>query len=340
MFEAENIKHAYLKISKRVKDFLLSEKSREFFIFLFFFLVAGGFWLLQTLNNDYETEFSVPVRLRNVPDNVVITSEPPSKLQVRVKDKGTVLLNYMLGKSFYPVTIDFEEYGRDNGNSVRIYASRFAKEITSQLKASTQLLSIKPDTLEYIYSTGVSKRVPVRLQGAIRAERQYYFPDTIFEPDSVLMYAPQEILDTIEVAYTQHVTLENVSDTVTRQLSLQARKGVKFVPSVTRMTLPVDIYTEKTVEVPLRGVNFPADKVLRAFPSKVEITFQVGVSRFREITAEDFHLYVTYEELLHLGSGKYTVVLRNVPEGVSHVRFNPAQVDFLIEQVAPGYGDL
>lgn len=58
MFERRNIQRTYLKISREVKDFLLSDKSREFFIFLFFFFVAGGFWLLQTLNNDYEADFS------------------------------------------------------------------------------------------------------------------------------------------------------------------------------------------------------------------------------------------------------------------------------------------
>ena len=337
MFDRRNIRQIYARISKQLKDFLLSEKSREFFIFLFFFFVAGGFWLLQTLINDYETEFSVPVRLRKVPENVVITSEPVSKLQVRVKDKGTALLNCMLGKSFYPVTIDFPDYKGKN-NRVRIYASNFSKEIAGQLKASTQLLSIKPDTLEYIFSTGVSKKVPVKLQGDVKAGRQYYFPDTLFQPDSVLVYAPETMLDTIQAAYTQYLTLDEVADTVTRHLSLQAGKGVKFVPSTTQMILPVDIYTEKTVEVPLRGINFPADKVLRAFPSKVQVTFQVGVSQFRQITAEDFHINVSYEELLDLGNNKYTVKLRSIPKGVNHVRFNPEQVDFLIEQVSPGYG--
>ena len=336
MFDRRNIKQVYLKTNKQVKDFLLSEKSREFFIFLFFFFVAGGFWLLQTLNNDYETEFSVPVRLRKVPENVVITSEPVSKLRVRVKDKGTALLNYMLGKSFYPVNIDFPDY-YEKGDRVRILTSRFGKEIAAQLKASTQLLSIKPDTLEYIYSTGVSKKVPVRLQGAVRAGRQYYFPDTLFQPDSVLVYAPESMLDTIEVAYTQPLTLDEVSDTVTRHLSLQAAKGAKFIPSSIQMTLPVDIYTEKTVEVTLHGINFPADKVLRAFPSKVQVTFQVGVSRFRQVTAEDFHINVSYEELLDLGASKYTVRLRSIPKGVSNVRFHPEQVDFLIEQVSSDY---
>ena len=120
MFERRNIQRTYLRISREVKDFLLSDKSREFFIFLFFFFVAGGFWLLQTLNNDYEADFSIPVRLKGVPNNVVITSEPASELRIKVKDKGTVLLNYMLGKSFYPVILDYADY-KGVDNQVRIY---------------------------------------------------------------------------------------------------------------------------------------------------------------------------------------------------------------------------
>lgn len=336
MFERRNIRHTYLRISRQVKDFLLSDKSREFFIFLFFFFVAGGFWLLQTLNNDYETSFSIPIRLKGVPNNVVITSEPASELRITVKDKGTVLLNYMLGKSFYPVTLDYADYKGTN-NQVRIYASQFEKKVLSQLNASTRLLSMKPDTLEYIYATGASKLVPVKLEGTLSVGRQYYLSDTLFRPDSVLVYAPAAVLDTITVAPTQELKLENISDTLKQQVPLRVQKGVKFVPSSVEMTLPVDIYTEKTVEVPVHGVNFPADKVLRAFPSKVQVTFQVGMSRFRQIDADDFHIYVTYEELLKLGSDKYTIKLKNLPEDVSRVRINPSQIDFLIEQVSPNY---
>ena len=98
--------------------------------------------------------------------------------------------------------------------------------------------------------------------------------------------------------------------------------------------LPVDIYTEKTVEVPLHGINFPADKALRAFPSKVQITFQVGLKRFRSIKADDFVINVSYEELLKLGSDKYTVKLKSFPNGINQIRIVPEQVDFLIEQVS------
>lgn len=334
MFERRNIKRVYIRIARKMKNFLLSDKSREFFLFLFFFLVAGGFWLLQTLNNDYEAEFSIPVRLKGVPNNTVITSEPAPQLRIKVKDKGTVLLNYMLGKSFYPVTLDFSDYKGDD-NHVQVYASQFEKKVLNQLNVSTRLLSMKPDTLEYFYSTGDSKRVPVRLRGTVSAARQYYLSDTVFHPDSVSVYAPAAVLDTITAAYTQYVKLENISDTLTEQVPLRVQKGVKFVPAAIEMVLPVDIYTEKIVEVPLHGINFPPDKVLRAFPSKVQVIFQVGLSRFRQIDENDFHINVPYEELLKLGSDKYTVKLNRIPAGVSQVRFNPAQVDFLIEQISP-----
>lgn len=337
MFEQRNIKRLFLKTKKQTKDFLLSAKSREFFVFLCFFFIAAGFWLLQTLNNDYETEFSIPVRLRNVPENVVITSEPVSEVRVRVRDKGTVLLNYMLGKNFYPVILDFKNY-TNMGNHVQVQTSQVQKWITGQLNASTALLSMKPDTLEYYYSTGVSKMIPVKLCGNVSAGEQYYLPDTLFTPDSVRVYAPSDALDTMKVAYTLPLNLDNITDTLEREVTLSTPKGAKYIPASVKLTLPVDMYTEKTVEVPLRGVNFPADKVLRAFPSKIKISFQVGMGRFRQITADDFHLVVSYEELVRLGSEKYTVKLRTLPEGVSHVRFNPEQVDFLIEQIPADYG--
>lgn len=333
MLERRSIKYIYLRFSKKIKNFLLSDNSREFLIFLFFFLIASGFWLLQTLNNDYETEFSIPVRLKGVPNNVVLTSELPSEVRIKVKDKGTVLLNYMLGKSFFPINLDFEDY-KGRNNRVRIYASEFEKKILNQLNVSTHLLSVKPDTLEYIYATGKSKLIPVQFVGKVTAARQYYLSDTLCSPDSVLVYAPESMLDTLTAAYTQRFERSNVSDTLRQRLSLATVHGAKFVPNVVDFTFPVDIYTEKTVEVSLYGINFPADKVLRAFPSKVQVTFQVGLSRFSKIKADDFNVNVSYEELLKLGSDKYTIKLKNIPFGVSHVRFTPDQVDFLIEQTS------
>lgn len=329
---SRDIKEGYLKLQKQVKDFLLSKNSREFFIFLFFVLVASGFWLLQTLNEEYEAEYSLQVRLKNIPDNVVITTEPSSQLQIKLKDKGNVLLNYMISKNFFPLNLDFSDYKSQN-NHIRIPTYEFEKRIQTQLNASTRLLSIKPDTLEYIYATGNSKAIPIKVNGKISSARQYYISDTIFSPDSVLVYAPSSILDTLSTAYTEIFSLNDISDTAKYQAAIQPIKGAKFIPDQVELTFPVDIYTEKTVEVPITGIQFPSNKALRTFPSKIQVTFQVGLSRFKEVDSDDFAVEVSYYDLAKASSDKFPAQLTTSPKGISNIRITPKEVDFLIEQL-------
>ena len=331
MFDKQNIHLHCLDISKRIKDFLLAKKSREFLIFLFFMFVSFSFWLLQVLNDDYETEYIVSLRMKDVPDNVVLTSELPSNMKITLKDRGTVLVNYSLGQGLMPLTLDFAEYS-DKGNQVRIPSITLAKKITAQLSQSTKLVAIKPDTLEFIYTKGAAKTVPVKICGTITPERQYYVSDTIFSPDSVRVYAPKSILDTITAAYTKTIDFEEVSDTVRNRVSFASVKGARFIPDYSDLTLKVDVYAEKTVDVPVVGVNFPHDKVLRTFPSKAKVTFQIGLSRFMEVGADDFQVVVDYDDLQNEGGDKCKLQLKEIPKGVNHVRVNPNEMDYIIEQ--------
>lgn len=330
----KNIKVILRTLSQKTKSFLLSKSCREFLVFLFFFLLAGTIWLLQTLNNNYEMEFSIPVRMKGVPNDVVLTTEPVSTLRIKVRDRGTTLVNYMLGKGFYPLTIDFDEEGKSANNHVRLLPEHYRKKLNVQLKNSTQLLSVSPDTIEYIYSKGSYKRVPIRLQGSVSVARSYYLADTLFTPDSVTVYAPPAVLDTISAAYTTRLDATDIADTLQRRVSLYTPKGVKFQPSSVNVVLPVDVYVQKTVEVPVVGVNFPPDMLLRAFPSKVKVTFQVGSRQFNKYNASDFAIYVSYDELKRTGAEKFNLKLNHYPEEVNNITMSPTQVDFLIEENA------
>ncbi len=331
MFDRQNIRLRYLRTLEKIRSFLLAKKSREFLIFLFFVFVSFCFWLLQVLNDDYETELSMQLKLKNVPENVVLTSELPNELKIGVQDKGTVLINYLLGKSLYPVTIDFEEY-QDKGNQIRFLSSALSKRVTGQLSQSTKLLGIKPDTLELIYTRGEGKKVPVCLRGEVEAERQYYISERIFSPDSVMVYAPREILDTITAAYTETLHVEEISDTTRHRAGIMPVKGARFTPSYSDITFMVDMYSEKTVEVPVQGVNFPEDKLLRTFPSKVQVTFQIGLRQFKTVNAEDFTVVVDYQTLEREKSEKCKPVLQKSPANVNLIRVAPAEIDYIIEQ--------
>lgn len=322
------------KLYTTVKNFLLGPKNKEFLIFLLFFFVSAAFWLLQSLNEEFEVRLKVPLKLEHVPSDVVITSELPQELSVAVKDKGTVLVRYLYGTELAPVRVDYGDYDRgEPGGRVSVQLADVLKKVQAQVLSSTQIVSVKPDTLEYFFSKGARKKVPVRLSGSVSTSPEYYLQRIGFVPDSVEVLAPEAILDTITEAPTVPVYLEGLEADKKVVLGLHRARGAKFIPDRVEMNAKVDLYTEKTVAVPVIGINFPGSKDLRTFPSKVNITFRVGMSRFKDITEDDFVLAVTYEELLKVDSTKLKLHLKSMPAGVSNVRIEPPEVDYLIEQV-------
>lgn len=326
-----DIKKYYIK----VKNFLLKRTHKEFLIFMLFFLASAAFWMLQSLEETYDVELNVPLRLTDVPDNVVITTDLPEELRVVVRDRGTVMLRYLYGAVISPVSVSYRKYDEGNvSGRMPVPHSDVMKLLQGRLAPSTHIVSVHPDTLEYFFNRGARKRVPVRMAGSVATDPQHYLQRVSCLPDSVDVLAPPAILDTIKAAYTMPVELDGLSAGQKVSKRLHAVRGAKFIPDEVDVNIAVDMYTEKTVEVPVVGVNFPGSKDLRTFPATVSITFRIGMSRFKMVNSEDFVLAVTYEELMNNESSRIRLRLKSIPPGVSNVRISPAEVDYLIEQVS------
>lgn len=309
--------------------------NKQFLIFLFFLALSSVFWIFQTLNETYEEDFQVPLELRNVPSNVVITTDLPENLHILLRDKGSQLLAYRYTRQFKPVVVDYNTYSNPSGH-VSILGNELQRQIAAQLLPGTQMLGLKPDTLDFYYNFGQFKRVPIRPLGEVRAGRLYSLAKTVYSEDSVTVYASREQLDTITAAYLQPFNLRNLTDTTHVKSNFVKVKGAKFVPAQIGLTFCIDRLVEKTIQVPVQQVNFPASKQLRTFPATVKVTFQVGMGLYRKITSENFVLVVNYEDLLKNKSTYCHLSLKTIPEGVSHVRISPQDVEYVIEEI-PDY---
>lgn len=309
--------------------------NKQFLIFLFFLALSSVFWIFQTLNETYEEDFQVPLELRNVPSNVVITTDLPENLHILLRDKGSQLLAYRYTRQFKPVVVDYNTYSNPSGH-VSILGNELQRQIAAQLLPGTQMLGLKPDTLDFYYNFGQFKRVPIRPLGEVRAGRLYSLAKTVYSEDSVMVYASREQLDTITAAYLQPFNLRNLTDTTHVKSNFVKVKGAKFVPAQIGVTFCIDRLVEKTIQVPVQQVNFPASKQLRTFPATVKVTFQVGMGLYRKITSENFVLVVNYEDLLKNKSTYCHLSLKTIPEGVSHVRISPQDVEYVIEEI-PDY---
>lgn len=321
-----------LAIAKTIRKFLFSSANREFLIFLFFLSLSAAFWLMMTLNESYEREIQVPVRVVNVPTDIVLTSEETDTMKVTLRDKGLLILGYMYGDILQPVSVNFATYAKDDG-VCSITGAELQRLLAQQLPASTRVTSPKPDRMDFYYNHGIHKRVPVAWRGKVKPEPLYYISHVQYSPDSVDVYASKEMLDSIGVAYTEAVMHEDFRDTLVVETALERKRGVKVVPGRVRVTFFTDVLTEEGIDdVPIVGIHMPQGKVLRTFPSKVTVKFVAGVNQYRKLSAKDFTVVVDYDEIRKHPAEKCNVKLKAVPHGISRATIDVKQVDYLIEE--------
>ncbi|CDD18454.1 MAG: YbbR-like domain-containing protein [Prevotella sp.] len=320
------------QIFKVVGNFLFSSLNKEFLIFLFFLLLSGAFWLMMALNETYEEELKVPVRLVGMPRNAVMTDEPADTVKVTVRDKGFTLVTYKYGHWFRPLTFKFATYANEDQGHGAIPAADIIKQVQSQLYGSSKLLSVKPEKLDFYFTYGASKKVPIRFRGKISTSKSYYLAHTEFSPMMVTAYANKKVLDELKYVEIEPFNYRNLQDTIHQNVRLQKIRGVKLVPSTVRLSVYPDVLTEESIEVPVSAVNMPAGMVLRTFPSRVTVRFTIGASQFRMIRPEQFNVVVDYQALAENPSDKCTLQLRSVPSSVSKAKLELDKVDYLLEQ--------
>ena len=325
------MKTQMLRLFRGVRNFLFSQMNKEFLIFLFFLFLSGVFWLMMTLNETYEKEVPVPVKIVGVPKSMVVTSEMEDTLRVTVRDKGYALVVYLYSDYITPVNINFQTYANRKTWRGVVPLADLQKMEYAKLGGASKITSIKPDRLEFFFTYGYSKKVPVRLAGTVAPGRGFYLARTRIEPDSVEVYANRSLLDSIKYVTTEPLRIVNFNDTVAHSVAVAQNKRIKVEPAHVKVVLYPDVLTEESMEVPIKAVNMPEGKVLRTFPSKVRVRFSVGASMFRNVRPEQFLVVADYNELSQQPSSKCTLHLRTLPHGVRNASLEMQQVDYLIE---------
>ena len=319
-------------IPRMVRDFLFCTANKEFLIFLFFLALSGIFWLFMTLDETYEQEVVIPVHIANVPKDIMLTSDDIDTLRVTVRENGTTIFTYLYGDRLQPISANFKTYDQGNGTGI-IPTSDLIRLATKRLKASSKVVSIKPERLKFYYSTGQSKRVPVHWSGRVMPEHLYFISQVVYSPDSVTVYAAPDKLDSIKTVLTEPLNYAGFRDTLTVDCQLQKTEGVKTVPNRVKVGFYTDVLTEESIDdIPVVGINMPEGKVLRTFPAKVSVHFVTGVSVFRTLKASDFIVVADYNSIKAHPSEKCELTIKKVPSGISRAALVTRYVDYLIEE--------
>lgn len=282
------------------------------------------------MNQSYETVMKVPVNLIDVPDNVRVTMPPVKYINVSLSGKGSALRKSGRRGGRHILSISSDAFNMTQGRA-SFSTLRLRDSIISLLPVSVTIKSISPDSLVYLYSMQRSVMLPVEFNGTTESQDQFFLERIEFNPDSV---SAMVLLSdtTVHHAVVEAGTVVLSADTVIRTMPLKRLPGVIFSADEVEMRVVSQQYTEKSLEVPITGVNFPDYLSLKSFPSKAVVTVWVKMSEYDKVTASDFQVVVDYNDIAGSDASKARVRIFTQPANVRNVRLQTRTVDYLMEK--------
>lgn len=334
-----NIKAKVIDIWNQSKDFLkllfrrlrLVRLNRNFLVFLVFLAISMCFWWLKTLREttSYTQEFTV--KIANLPDNVIITSGMPNKIRVALTSSGMSLVDYKMKNRSYVITLNYNDMDKSR-SSLTMDNITLRRVISKELISSLKISSVYPSQIEMSYTKGKPKRTPIIFKGMVKADKQHVLSGIELKTEVAEVFAPEGMYNNITCVYTEPLNLENVEDNMMVRVPIAKLNNAKIIPDSVDVKIKVDVFVEKSMQVPILCSNIPRNKVLRFFPSKADIKFNISLSNYEKISESDFIISVDYDKISK--NDKFgTLELSYAPDYVSNVRFKPEKVEFIVETI-------
>lgn len=316
------------KIQQKVTAALKSSRGQNVLLYLLFVAVAFVFWVFLSLDTEVQRDFEVPVELQDVPDSVTVIGHVPEALGVSVKGKDSQLLRFLWGK-MSPVRLKWQDNVEDD--ALVLNRQKLDSKMREYFGNGVQIVSCRPDSLRLPFTAQPGVRVKLMVQADIRPNLQYILSGPITaDVDSVTLYSVADIPHSLRLVSTEPLVKSNLKDTMRYEVKVKPIAGVRIIPDVVTVTVPVEPLIARKRSVPIVVDNLPEGTNLLTFPSKAEISYLVPMSAYND----DYPVkaYVDFRSA-RPSRKKLPVSLSTIPSVYHNVSFSPDSVNYIIETV-------
>lgn len=308
------------------KGLKASSRFHNFILFLGFVVLATFFWIIMAMNDSAQDSFDVRLSIANVPDSITFITDPPQKIHITVRDKGTRIFRASLNDP--KLSLNFREYA--SGGILRFTPADLNASLKALFGPSAQITSSSLDSLNLSYTTEPGKKVPVIICADVKAASGKIISGKITaSQSSVLLYSTTVNLDTVTKVYTKNVIRRNLNEDTKIKVQIQPIAGVKIVPSTITVSIPVEPLVKKTVMVPITVKDARPGYSLLLFPDNVEVTCYVPMSKFNH-NIEGITVNVSFNDAINAHSTKVPLTIGSYPATITTPSLKYDSVEYTI----------
>jgi YbbR domain-containing protein len=288
-------------------------------------------WLFTALSNPYKFTVKQVLTFRNTPQKRAFHPLQSDTVNTTVQGTGWQMLFSRLQDNRKPINVDLHTLDTKDF----VVLSSQLKEINLKKEKNREVIAFSPDTLFFDFSSRTVKRVPVKLVSAIEYQKQFAQSAKLtIQPAYVIVSGPAERISKITYWQTDSLKLNDINESFNGRVNLQGAKegNLSILPKSVMVNIPIDEFTEKTMEIPVKLINNRNYYDVKIFPQKIKVTFTTSLTAYSEMNEDDFEAVADLDQWKHNGYSTLPVKVARMPSYSKIVKIEPQSVDFIIKK--------
>jgi YbbR domain-containing protein len=285
-------------------------------------------WFHVATEKVYEYTKSFPVKILNIPEELILSQEVPEEVQVKIQGKGKELLKLLLMEQ-KNLQIDIGDF-RVGENNYSFKPEEIPIPVGLDLKVgeilSPQSMKIKLDRL-------IEKKVPIHSQITILPEEGYLLIGEVsLDSHEVVISGPRRLVRKIKSIQTEKKGLEGVTEPISDQIGLTLPEGYNLELSFEKVNFSADIQKaigKEIPSVPVETVNLPEGRKVKVQPDSINVVIFGGENVVNQLTKDQIKVTI---DCATVKRNKETTLqpLVKLPPIVSLIRTEPDSLVVII----------
>lgn len=215
-------------------------------------IIAFMLWSFLMLERKSEVTLNIPIRIENVPDNLVIVEPPPPDIRVAVRGSRTQLRS--INEALMPYRIDLAGF-RAGETTIDVIPDKI------NLPRGLRIVHVNPTKITIELAPVVRKRLPVAVRFRGELPKGMRLVGYQVQPEEIVVDGAQSELAAVEFVETEPINLSSVGGNARIEADLAL--GNLHI---------VDITTH-TVEVTLQVAEVDISRTLKDVPVQLPAGF-------------------------------------------------------------------
>lgn len=268
-------------------------------------VIATVLWVATNLEFDIEKTFSVPVRYTNLPLNLIITNNPPDKVNLTVKGPRYEIFSF--DNLISPMSYDLSSFSKGM-SSVQIRTEDIS--LPRRIKA----ISTSPSEISIEIDSLTTKTV--KINPVLGKLNEGYIIEGVpkISPTRVKIKGPRKLIKQYETIDTRLISLEGEKSNFSIEVPLEPPSDLFSIESAKLVKINVNIKEENLKKefnnLNVSFKNFETINYKASGQTIITLAFDGPYSHVNKLNSDDISVYVDANDLKNAEIGKHELPIR------------------------------